>query len=325
MHHADLHQHHHHHAGRQVHQEVVEAEVRRGADQDVRRIANQRRGAAEIGRLHLGEQERKRRNVQAPADRDRYRGDQQYGGDVVQQRGQQGGDQRQGNQQAGRRGAGKLHRANRQVLEHAGAAGDRHQHHHPGQQADGVEVDALDRLLLGQHPAQHHRAAAEQGEDGAVEAVHRHQGVGDRQDRQSDIDRRQAYRHRSVHDTVEARGSIGRPGAARPPHERAATWWQPGGRPGRGGGPMERASPAWPRGGKPRITRRDPAPAGHRRGIAYPSAAPSGGQFDQCTNSQNFLAPGCSRTPSCSVFSATALKSMFFRCGKTSMRYCRWS
>ena len=162
--------------------EVVEGEADLRADQDVGRIADQGGGAADIGGEDLGEQVRIGRHFQRVADRERHRNDQQHRGDVVEQGRQYRGGDLQEEQDAGRMRLGELRRPHRQILEHAGAARDRHQDHHAGKQADGIEVDAVDRLFLVEHADQDHHAGADQRDDRAVDLLRHDGGVGDGQD-----------------------------------------------------------------------------------------------------------------------------------------------
>ena len=75
-----------------------------------------------------------------------------------------------------------LRRPDGEILEHAGAARDRHQDHHAGEQADGVPVDAVDRLFLVEHADDDHHAGADQRDDRAVDLLRHDGGVGDGED-----------------------------------------------------------------------------------------------------------------------------------------------
>ena len=79
---------------RQVDQEVVEGQPGPAGDDDVGRVADQGGGAADVGGQHLGDQERDRRHAEPLAHQQGDRRDQQHGGDVVQQRRGDRGDQR---------------------------------------------------------------------------------------------------------------------------------------------------------------------------------------------------------------------------------------
>ncbi len=59
------------------------------ADHDVRRIADERCRAADVGRQDLRDEERHRARFEHLANREGNRADKQYRGDVVQERGKQ--------------------------------------------------------------------------------------------------------------------------------------------------------------------------------------------------------------------------------------------
>src|SRR5438094_812176 len=95
-----------------------------------------------------------------------------------------------------------------QVLEHAAAPRDRHQHHHPGQQRDRVEINAADRLVLAQHAGDDHRAGAEHRDDRAVDPVGDDEDVAqDKQDRRRP-DRINSEKPRPGGDLMHARSFL---------------------------------------------------------------------------------------------------------------------
>ena len=91
-----------------------------------------------------------------------------------------------------------LCRDNRDVFEHSGAARDRHQDHHAGEQADRVPVDALDGFRLVENSDQDHHRSADQRDDRAIDLLRHDDRVGDGQD-----DRRDPHR-------IEAEIDVGR-------------------------------------------------------------------------------------------------------------------
>ena len=78
--------------------------------------------------------------------------------------------------------ARELAGADRQPRVDAGRLGDADHDHHPDQQADRVEVDRLDRLLLIERAGQHDQRRAEQRDLGAVHALGRDQRERDDED-----------------------------------------------------------------------------------------------------------------------------------------------
>ncbi len=70
----------------------------------------------------------------------------------------------------------------REPLEEAGPRERAGEDHHPGQQEDDVEVDGRERLLLVDDPEDDEQQAAEQRDQGPVEALGRDEGIGDEED-----------------------------------------------------------------------------------------------------------------------------------------------
>ena len=182
MNHQRLHRHDHHDHRREVDDEGVEVEADERADENVGRVADQRRRAPDIGSKHLGEQERVGWDVKLLGDRERHRHDQQHRRHVVEQRGYHGGGDLQQQKDAGGVRLRFLRRPDREIFEHPGAAGDRHQDHHAGEQPDRVPVDALEGLVLVQRTDHDHHRRAEQRHDRTIELVPDDDAVGDAQD-----------------------------------------------------------------------------------------------------------------------------------------------
>jgi hypothetical protein len=136
-----------------------------------RRVADQRRRAADIGGEHFGDQERKGRDLQLAGDGKRHRRHQQHRADIVEDCGDEERHQLNQQEKRGWMRAGKLRRAYGGILKHARALGDRGDDHQPGERADGVPVDALERLGLVERAGQHRNASGDQRDDGAVDPV----------------------------------------------------------------------------------------------------------------------------------------------------------
>jgi hypothetical protein len=133
---------------RQVGDEREEREVGGPGDEDVRRVADERRGAADVGREDLDEDERDRVDVERVCEQERDRHHEQHRGEVVEEGGEHG--RRPGEAQGDRErpAAGELSRSDRQVRVDPGRLREPDDDHHPGQQAERVPVDRIDRLLL---------------------------------------------------------------------------------------------------------------------------------------------------------------------------------
>ena len=86
------------------------------------------------------------------------------------------------------------------VLEEAGLTESAGQDHHPGQQEDDVEVDPGEGFFLVDDAEDHDQQAAQQGNQGPVEALGGDQGVGDDEDatRQQDVHVRTPSGHASA-------------------------------------------------------------------------------------------------------------------------------
>ena len=177
--------HHHEGAGhRQVVDEVHEAEAGPwiGPDQDVGRVADQGRRAADVGRHHHGQKEGGPVDPEPPRHLRGHRVGEDHGGDVVEDRRQHAGEP----QDQPRRPAGIAARALEQAVDRPGkdVGGLEHadQRHHGEQQQDDVEVDGLlgrferdqpERREIGDQPDQ--RDGTDRDHD-TMNAVERQQG-----------------------------------------------------------------------------------------------------------------------------------------------------
>jgi hypothetical protein len=117
-----LHGHHQQRRRRDIGEEGVEVEARLRADQDIGRVADQGRGAADIGGEHLGEQKRKGRQLQLLGDYQRDRHHEKNGADIVEHRRENGRGKLQHEQNARRVRPHPLRRHDCEVLEQPRAA-----------------------------------------------------------------------------------------------------------------------------------------------------------------------------------------------------------
>ena len=101
--------------------------------------------------------------------------------DIVEDRGDEERHELNEQQEHRRMRAGELRRADGGILKHARALRDRGDDHQPGQRADGVPVDALERLGLIERAGQHRDAGGDQRDDGAVDPVPDDDRIGDAQ------------------------------------------------------------------------------------------------------------------------------------------------
>jgi hypothetical protein len=89
------------------------------------------------------------------------------------------GDHGKHGQDARRVGLHQLRRPDRQILEYSRLAGDRDDDHHPDEQADGIEVDAGDGLLLSQQAEHDHQHCTKQRDDRAIQPFADDYAIGD--------------------------------------------------------------------------------------------------------------------------------------------------
>jgi hypothetical protein len=117
-----LHRHHQQRGRRDIGEEGVEIEARLRADQDIGRVADQGRGAADVGGEHFRKQKRKGRQLQLLGDHQRDRHHEKNGADIVEHRRENGRRQLQHEQNAGRIRPHPLRRHDCEVLKQPRAA-----------------------------------------------------------------------------------------------------------------------------------------------------------------------------------------------------------
>ena len=140
-------------------------------------IADQGRGAADVGGEDLGHEEGDRVDLERQGDLDGDRNDQQHRRDVVEERGGHRGDDHEDRRQREDVAAGELERLVGHPLEDAGLLEHADDDHHGHQQEDHVHVDGADGIL--------------EGED-AVRGIEGPCGVGEEEEQGSAEERRQA-------------------------------------------------------------------------------------------------------------------------------------
>ncbi|HEX2360001.1 MAG TPA: hypothetical protein VHH72_09315 [Solirubrobacterales bacterium] len=153
----------------EVDDELVEAEVGGPGDDDVRRVPDQRRRSTDVRRDHLDHDQRNRIDVERIRDEEGHRDDQEDRRQVVEEGGEERGRRGEAEDQVEGAPAGGLAGADRDVVVESRLLGEIDEDHHPREQADRVEVDRLDRLVLRELvDEQHHDRRAEQGDLRAV-------------------------------------------------------------------------------------------------------------------------------------------------------------
>ena len=147
--HDQLHRQHDDDDRREVDDKGIEVEADLRTDQDVGWIADQGRGAADVGGEDFREQIGIGRHVELAGDGERDRHDQQHGGDVVEQRrDNRGGDLQQQQNPRGMRLGGRCpdHTATYWNMPERRETDTRIIM--PVRSPDGVPVDAFERLVL---------------------------------------------------------------------------------------------------------------------------------------------------------------------------------
>ena len=192
MNHQQLRRQDEHDDRRQIENKCIEIESGRRADQNVGWVADQRCRAADIAGENFGEQKWKRRKIQLLGNDERHRRDQEHRADIVEQRRNQRRGQLQHDEDAGRTGVGLLRRPDGEILKQAGAARNRDQDHHAGEQPDRVPIDAGDRLVLIERADSDGDRGADQRHHRAIEPAGNDQRVGEREDRRGDPHRIEA-------------------------------------------------------------------------------------------------------------------------------------
>ena len=155
----------------EVDQELDEAQPGRAGDHDVRRVADQRRGAADVRRDDLDHHQWQRVDVERVREQERDRHHQQHRREVVQERAQQRRRPGEREHDEQRTAARELAGADRQVGVDAGRLGQPDDQHHPRQQPERVEVDRADRLLLADRLRHHDCHGAGQRDLGPVDLL----------------------------------------------------------------------------------------------------------------------------------------------------------
>ena len=195
---------------------AAERQLQHLADQHVLRIADQRRGGADV--RGAGEREQVRQRVEAPAqagvgEHRRHREAHDVVAEYRGQRGHDGDDQRQ---QRGRR-AGQARHLQRHARIEAAQPHLRRDHHERKQQQQGRQVDRARRVLRRHRAERHQRDGAEQRDAGAVELQER-QPAEDH----AEIDQRENRDDRRGHRGISrARASRSRQDRATGPRRRA--------------------------------------------------------------------------------------------------------
>src|ERR671917_1069109 len=143
----------HRYRGREVDYEVHEGElVDHRTDDDVRRVADERCGAPYVRGEDLDYEVRERVLLHDASDHQRHGEHKKHGGDIVEERRQDGGDEGEVDKDQSRAPPRGLRALYGEVPEDPGILEDAHQDHHPYEEPQGLPVNRLYGLLLADGP-----------------------------------------------------------------------------------------------------------------------------------------------------------------------------
>ena len=143
----------------------------RAADHDVRRVANQRRRAADVRGDDLRQQERHRRDVELLRDGERDGHHEQHSRDIVEEAREHGRDEAEIDEDAARLRLCLLRRPDGDEVKEPRVARDADEHHHADEQPKRVEIDMVQRRVHVQHADIEHDERAERGGDRPVDLL----------------------------------------------------------------------------------------------------------------------------------------------------------
>ena len=156
-------------------QKVVERETGGRTDHGVGRITDQRRRPPDIGEHCLSDQQRERVDPQSIGDQQRHGRNQNNHRKVVEKHRNNDRQSPQQHKQAPRRSGRAPGSLDRQILEHAGLAQHAHEHHHPEEQAERIEINGGESLSLRveahQEAGGHHCRGTDPGHDSVVNPI----------------------------------------------------------------------------------------------------------------------------------------------------------
>ena len=186
VHHPEEDHHIDHHDGAEMNQELVEGEAGGRTDHDVRRVADECCGPADVGGKDLRHQERNGVEFHHLRDVEEHRREEEDGGDVVEERAHHRGHDRKEDEDPDRAPTREFRCPYRDVLEEAAAACGVDDDHHPDEQEDRSEVDVLEERIPGDDPDEDHDRRTEHGGDRPVDPFVDDERVGEEEDRYRD-------------------------------------------------------------------------------------------------------------------------------------------
>ena len=191
-------------SGRQIDHEVIEIEVRRRADHDVRRVADHEGRAADVGHEDLPDEDRHGGDLHHAAEGQGHRRDEERRRDGIDEGRGNARDDGEQHEEHPRVAAARLHRPEGHRFKEARPLHHGDEHHHARQQAEGIEVDVLfQRRVLRDEAAVDHQPAACKGADRTGDLLRHDPQVGQKKYAYGDV-----KCCRAVHNASRSRGRL---------------------------------------------------------------------------------------------------------------------
>jgi len=141
------------------------------ADHDVRRIADERRRAADVRRDDLCQEIRHRIELQDLCDAECHRYHEEYGGHIVEERGEHRRDDAEIDEDAPRLRLCRFCRLDRDVVKEPRLLRHADEHHHADEESERLKVHMMQRRLLRKNAEQHHKHCADHRRDRSVDLL----------------------------------------------------------------------------------------------------------------------------------------------------------
>ncbi len=165
------------HDGPEIDHEVVEAQGRGGADNDVGRITNQGCRTADVGENGQQDEDRRRPHFQQLGNQNGNGRNKDDGGHVVEKGRQDGGDQEELDHDLLRVPLGALGNGDGKPFQKAGLGQDTHDDHHADEQEEHIHIHALHGHLIGYQVEEDNGGSTGQGGGGFVDQFKGNQNI----------------------------------------------------------------------------------------------------------------------------------------------------
>ena len=165
----------------------------RVTDDDVRRIADERRAPANVTKDGGADEQRSGIDVERLAQREHHGREEQHGGDIVQKRAQHGVENHQHDKETPHGTAGELDDAYAEVLKHTSAAEKGDDDHHAKEERERAVVHPGENRRHGgktmlQRENEEHGRGTEKGDEGAMDDFSNDESENGNQEHESEPD-----------------------------------------------------------------------------------------------------------------------------------------